>query len=235
MDLRLVAHKSVSLYDLPQFALPDDGLMRVWTRGREVGLAPVYELAFLRGNAARLVVSDDLAIGVVLTRLGYSLFLDLFSAANPFSRVRFTEPRSMNGWLPERQACSLCRKERRAMVSVSGVMMCQRCNAQRTKSLSAARTKRRRILEWKAGEPITAAIRKGVFERDGEMCRKCGTTEKLSIDHIRPLFWHGSNDAENLQALCLPCNSSKATKSINFRDNPSPQIIGLLQDSSLPG
>lgn len=235
VDLRLIAHQSVSLYDLPQFTLPEDGKMRVWARGREVGLASVCELSFLRGNTARLVVAGELALGVVVTRLGYSLFLKLFQEANPFSSACFLAPRSMSGWLQEKQACSLCRKERRAMVSVSGVMICQPCNKKRKSTLSTARAKRRRILEWKAGDPITEEIRKGVFKRDGEMCRKCGSKERLSIDHIRPLFWHGSNDADNLQALCVSCNSSKAIKSINFRDNPSPQIIGILQDAGLPG
>ncbi|WP_409449899.1 HNH endonuclease [Chryseobacterium sp.] len=43
-------------------------------------------------------------------------------------------------------------------------------------------------------------------------CLHCGTTEKLSIDHIVPLIKKGSNDINNLQILCISCNSKKGSK-----------------------
>lgn len=50
-----------------------------------------------------------------------------------------------------------------------------------------------------------------VFERDGKVCAACGATENLTLDHIEPLAAGGTNDLENLQVLCQPCNSRKGT------------------------
>lgn len=41
-------------------------------------------------------------------------------------------------------------------------------------------------------------------------CLKCGTTELLSVDHIRPISKGGGNERENLQCLCMPCNIAKS-------------------------
>lgn len=56
------------------------------------------------------------------------------------------------------------------------------------------------------------ACREAVVERDGEVCRGCGTTDRLTIDHIKPVSQGGGNEVENLQILCQPCNSSKGDK-----------------------
>lgn len=53
------------------------------------------------------------------------------------------------------------------------------------------------------------ALRRSVFERDGFQCKMCGTKEKLTIDHVRPVSKGGGNEFENLQTLCLSCNCSK--------------------------
>jgi len=45
--------------------------------------------------------------------------------------------------------------------------------------------------------------------RDGAACAKCGSTEKLTVDHIAPMIRGGSDDLSNLQILCKRCNSSK--------------------------
>lgn len=49
-----------------------------------------------------------------------------------------------------------------------------------------------------------------VMRRDGHSCRACGSRAELQYDHIIPLAMGGSNDAENLQILCGPCNRSKS-------------------------
>lgn len=51
-----------------------------------------------------------------------------------------------------------------------------------------------------------------VIKRDGAVCRKCGSINDLTIDHIMPLSNGGTNDIKNLQVLCRSCNSKKGTK-----------------------
>ncbi len=50
-----------------------------------------------------------------------------------------------------------------------------------------------------------------VMRRDAGSCRACGSTRELQFDHIIPLAMGGSNEAENLQILCGPCNRSKSS------------------------
>jgi len=56
------------------------------------------------------------------------------------------------------------------------------------------------------------SLRIQIFSRDGWACKHCSTKENLSIDHIIPVKRGGGNEPENLQALCIPCNSSKGAK-----------------------
>jgi 5-methylcytosine-specific restriction endonuclease McrA len=58
-------------------------------------------------------------------------------------------------------------------------------------------------LPVKARKAIIAAAKK---------CAHCGTTEKLTIDHIVPLSRGGSADGKNIQVLCAPCNASKGNR-----------------------
>lgn len=60
--------------------------------------------------------------------------------------------------------------------------------------------------------PIPAEIRTFVFARDEHRCRKCGSEEDLTLDHIHPWSIGGPDTAENLQVLCRPCNSSKGDR-----------------------
>lgn len=54
-------------------------------------------------------------------------------------------------------------------------------------------------------------LRVSIFKRDGFVCRKCGSSERLSIDHVKPVVEGGGNEPENLQTLCLPCNLKKGS------------------------
>lgn len=55
-------------------------------------------------------------------------------------------------------------------------------------------------------------LSKELAARDAKVCRYCGSTENLSIDHIVPLARGGTNDLDNLQFLCMPCNRRKGAK-----------------------
>lgn len=98
-----------------------------------------------------------------------------------------------------------------------------------------------RDLGWGSGEPITdatsrlweAARSEGyelpqptpparramphakarkVWDRDDWTCQHCGTHCGLTVDHVVPVSQGGSDDLDNLQTLCGPCNSSKGAR-----------------------
>lgn len=49
-----------------------------------------------------------------------------------------------------------------------------------------------------------------VFKRDLYQCRICKASGvKLEVDHIVPFSLGGTNEMDNLQALCVPCNRGK--------------------------
>ena len=48
-------------------------------------------------------------------------------------------------------------------------------------------------------------------------CLSCGSKEKMTMDHVIPLFCGGEHDISNIQPLCMSCNCSKGTKTIDYR------------------
>lgn len=64
----------------------------------------------------------------------------------------------------------------------------------------------------RAWQRVAAKIRPLVFARDGRECRLCGAAGefvRFHVDHIIPLAKGGSNELNNLQVLCQPCNQRK--------------------------
>ncbi|MCI0141534.1 HNH endonuclease [Arthrobacter bambusae] len=49
-----------------------------------------------------------------------------------------------------------------------------------------------------------------VWTRDEGRCRNCGSETELQYDHVIPVSMGGSNNPENLQILCGPCNRFKS-------------------------
>lgn len=78
------------------------------------------------------------------------------------------------------------------------------------------RNRRARILNAKG--TITDKEWKELCDRYGNRCLSCGATNvKLTLDHVVPLSSGGAHTIENAQPLCLPCNLSKARKTIDYR------------------
>lgn len=48
-------------------------------------------------------------------------------------------------------------------------------------------------------------------------CAACRKIDKLTVDHIVPLSKGGSNTIDNIQPLCLVCNSKKSNRTIDYR------------------
>jgi hypothetical protein len=63
---------------------------------------------------------------------------------------------------------------------------------------------------------MTAAEAKRLWRRDikaswGDQCVYCGSTENLTLDHVRPKAKGGRDETNNLVPACRECNLSKST------------------------
>lgn len=56
---------------------------------------------------------------------------------------------------------------------------------------------------------ISDKIRLNVYQRDGWKCARCGSADKLTVDHKWPHARGGTGAIENLETLCPGCNMAK--------------------------
>jgi len=77
----------------------------------------------------------------------------------------------------------------------------------------------RRPVRRSSKKPIPKQLRAQVFERDSYVCLRCGCSDlhRLRADHVFPESKGGLATLENLQTLCMSCNTWKAVKTIDFR------------------
>jgi len=76
----------------------------------------------------------------------------------------------------------------------------------------------RRALKKQADGSFTAKEFRALCKKYTNKCLCCGSTdESLTVDHVIPLNKGGSNDIDNIQPLCLSCNSRKRDKVIDYR------------------
>lgn len=61
------------------------------------------------------------------------------------------------------------------------------------------------------------SVRLKVIDKHGDKCLKCGATEEIQLDHVKPVSKGGKNEIDNLQPLCKSCNVSKGTKIEDYR------------------
>jgi hypothetical protein len=59
---------------------------------------------------------------------------------------------------------------------------------------------------------LTAEDWAELVEKHGGKCASCRGGKYLVIDHIIPLSRGGTNTKDNIQPLCVQCNSSKGNK-----------------------
>jgi 5-methylcytosine-specific restriction endonuclease McrA len=68
---------------------------------------------------------------------------------------------------------------------------------------------RRRARKLAAGGELSSLEWELILKYYGYQCLCCGVTRDLSIDHVIALANGGRHSRENVQVLCLSCNSSK--------------------------
>lgn len=62
-------------------------------------------------------------------------------------------------------------------------------------------------------QTVPAAMRRAVFERDGDCCKYCGDIiGPFHLDHVWPVCEGGKTAVDNLVVACEPCNWSKGGK-----------------------
>lgn len=70
------------------------------------------------------------------------------------------------------------------------------------------------------GGTVLAAEWEYILEKFGRRCLKCGRSEpqiRITMDHIVPISKGGKHTKENIQPLCISCNSSKKQKIVDYR------------------
>lgn len=65
------------------------------------------------------------------------------------------------------------------------------------------------------GNPVELEVL--MLERDGGACLRCGATEDLVMDHIKPLRLGGVTELDNVQTLCRGCSSRKRRQTTDYR------------------
>lgn len=51
-----------------------------------------------------------------------------------------------------------------------------------------------------------------IYKRDGHKCQYCGSTRRLTIDHVLPRSRGGEDTWENMVVACSSCNTRKGDK-----------------------
>ncbi len=75
--------------------------------------------------------------------------------------------------------------------------------------------------------------RRAVFARDGFRCQYCGTSGRLTVDHVVPRSKGGGSSWDNIVTSCAPCNLRKADRlpheaGMVPEDAPAPARAGHL-------
>ena len=59
-------------------------------------------------------------------------------------------------------------------------------------------------------------FRESIKARDGHKCVYCGSSENLTVDHVRPKSKGGTDTADNLVTACRPCNQAKGAMQLEM-------------------
>jgi 5-methylcytosine-specific restriction endonuclease McrA len=77
---------------------------------------------------------------------------------------------------------------------------------------------RRRAKKRGNGGSFTPQEWNDLCHKHGNKCLMCGRSDViLTVDHVIPISWGGSNLIENIQPLCRSCNCSKGARFMDLR------------------
>ena len=73
-------------------------------------------------------------------------------------------------------------------------------------------------------------LRRKTFERDNFTCKKCGLRDenmiKIEAHHIKPLFYGGKNDINNMITLCFDCHHFTPNSKEEFEEYIKEEMDG---------
>ncbi len=81
-------------------------------------------------------------------------------------------------------------------------------------TVTAANHRRR---DRKQNKHFTAMEWRELRQKFGNKCLCCGSTKRITADHVVPLSVGGRNTIDNIQPLCMTCNRRKWATSIDYR------------------
>ena len=83
-------------------------------------------------------------------------------------------------------------------------------------------------------KPINQSSRQEVCDHQGRKCNmcKCNLQEYFHIDHIMALQFGGTNDIDNLQALCAECHHKKTVAETRNKQKIHNFIRDIINESS---
>jgi len=87
----------------------------------------------------------------------------------------------------------------------------------RLQALKQAQRQQRRARKAGGGGSYTKAEWESLCVRYEFRCLCCKEKKPLTVDHVVPLAKGGTNEITNIQPLCISCNCSKGTKTIDYR------------------
>jgi len=85
--------------------------------------------------------------------------------------------------------------------------------------VDVANQAKRRTRKTRAGGSYVAQQFLSLCKECHYRCLCCGKRRKLTADHVVPVAKGGTSNIDNIQPLCRFCNSSKGTKTTDYRTN----------------
>ena len=90
-------------------------------------------------------------------------------------------------------------------------------NPERYREIQRHAQVRRRFLLAGQVDHYTEVEWLGLLHEYDCKCAKCGSAQKIEVDHVVPLVSGGANTIDNIQPLCRSCNAQKWTGEGDWR------------------